>query len=75
MLSEQINESRRGERCSFTPDIADCRSVIAFQGTRAGRQPGATDGQLGGSAFESQWHLQCGQSGAQQAHRSQSPFS
>lgn len=64
-----------GKRCSLTPDIADCYPVIAFKRTRAGWWPGATDGQLAGSAFELQWHLQYGQSGAQQAHRSQSPFS
>lgn len=67
-------EQEGGKRCSLTADIANCHSVIAFKGTRAGWRPGATDGQLGGSAFESQWHLQYGQSGAQQAHQSQSPF-
>lgn len=64
-----------GARCSLAPDLANCHSVIAFKGTRAGWLHGAADGQLGGSAFESQWHLQYRQSGAQQAHRSQSPLS
>lgn len=64
-----------GGGCSLTPDTANCHSDIAFKGARAGLWSGATDGQLGGSAFESQWHLKYGQSGAQQAHQSQSSFS
>lgn len=62
MLSDQVNES-------------STILWLHFKGTWAGWWPGAADGQLGGSAFESQWHLQYGQSGALQAHRSQSPFS
>lgn len=49
---------------------AEVLSVTLFKGNWAHWQSGATDGQPGGAAFESQWHLQYDQSAAQQAHQS-----
>lgn len=54
----------------LTTAAVNCHSV--FKGCWTHWQSGATDGQPGGAAFESQWHLQYGQSAAQQAHQSKS---
>lgn len=54
----------------LTTEVANCHSVTVFKGNRAHWKLGATDGQPGGAAFESQWRLQYGQSAAQQAHQS-----
>lgn len=59
----------------LTADVASCHSWSFLKGTWAKLQSGATDEQPGGSAFEPQWHLQYGQSAAQQAHQSKSALS
>lgn len=62
---------RGGERDVYlTAEVVNCHSVTVFKGHWSHWQLGATDGQPGGAAFESQWHLQYGQSAAQQAHQS-----
>lgn len=59
----------------LTADVASCHSPFFLKGTWAKLQSGATDEQPGGSTFEPQWHLQYGQSAAQQAHQSKSALS
>lgn len=62
---------REGERdVHLTTQVVNCHSVTVFKGSWAHWQPRASDGQPGGAAFELQWHLQYGQSAAQQAHQS-----
>lgn len=59
----------------LTADVATCHSSSFLKGTWAKLRSGATDEQPGGSAFRPQWHLQYGQSAAQQAHQSKSALS
>lgn len=71
VMSDHFNETACvGRDVHLATEVAKGHFVTVFKGSWAHLQSGATDGQPGGSAFESQWHLQYGQSAAQQAHQS-----
>lgn len=58
VMSDQLNETAGGGRdVHLTTELANCHSVTVFKGNWAPLQSGATDGEPGGSAFESQRHL------------------